>query len=46
MNKSYRLLWSEITRTRVAVSEVVKAIGKRASAGIFEGIASAGPKSE
>ena len=29
MNKSYRLLWSDITRTRVAVSEVVKASGKR-----------------
>ena len=29
MNKSYRLLWSDITRTRVAVSEVVKAIGTR-----------------
>ena len=42
MNKSYRLLWSDITRTRVAVSEVVKASGKRASAGIFEGIVKPG----
>ena len=42
MNKSYRLLWGEITRARVAVSEVVKASGKRASAGIFEGIVKPG----
>ena len=42
MNKSYRLLWSDITRTRVAISEVVKASGKRASAGIFEGIVKPG----
>ena len=29
MNKSYRLLWTDITRTWVAVSEVAKASGKR-----------------
>ena len=42
MNKSYRLLWSDITRTFMAVSEVAKARGKRASAGIFEGIVKPG----
>ena len=42
MNKSYRLLWSDIPRTWVAVSEVAKASGKRASAGIFEGIVKPG----
>ena len=31
MNKIYRLIWSEITRTWVAVSEITRGRGKRAS---------------
>jgi hypothetical protein len=31
MNKTYRLIWNEFTRTWVAVGEIAKARGKRAS---------------
>jgi len=31
MNKTYRLIWNEVTRVWVAVSEIAKARGKRAS---------------
>jgi filamentous hemagglutinin family protein len=31
MNKSYRLIWNELTQSWVAVAEIVKARGKRAS---------------
>lgn len=31
MNKSYRLIYNEITQTWVAVAEIAKARGKRAS---------------
>ena len=31
MNKVYRLIWNELTRAWVAVSELVKSRGKRAS---------------
>ena len=37
MNKIYRLIWSEITRTWVAVSEITRGRGKRAS-GVVGGI--------
>ena len=45
MNKIYRLIWNEITRSWVAVSEIAKARGKRASgmvAGYAGGSAGAG----
>lgn len=35
MNKSYRLIWSEITNTLVVVSELTKARGKRASGAVI-----------
>jgi len=38
MNKSYRLIWSDITCTWVAVSEIAKARGKR-SGGLVNGAA-------
>jgi len=44
MNKSCRLLWSDITRTWVAVSEVVKASGKRAGKRAAQGVTLARPK--
>ncbi len=44
MNKSYRLLWSDITRTWVAVSEVAKASGKRAGKRAAQGVTLARPK--
>ncbi|MDX9706306.1 MAG: filamentous hemagglutinin N-terminal domain-containing protein, partial [Azospira sp.] len=31
MNKTYRLIWNELTRSWIAVAEIVKARGKRAS---------------
>jgi filamentous hemagglutinin family protein len=35
MNKAYRLIWNEFTNTWVAVSEIVKARGKRASGAVL-----------
>jgi filamentous hemagglutinin family protein len=35
MNKAYRLIWNEFTSTWVAVSEIVKARGKRASGSVL-----------
>jgi filamentous hemagglutinin family protein len=41
MNKIHRVIWNEITRTFVAVAEITKARGKRASSRVGGGIASA-----
>ena len=41
MNKIHRVIWNEITRTFVAVAEITKARGKRASTGVGGGCASA-----
>ena len=35
MNKAYRLIWSDINRTWVAVSEIVKARGKRSGGSVL-----------
>ena len=44
MNKYYRLLWTDIPRTWVAVSEVAKASGKRAGKRAAQGVTLARPK--
>ena len=35
MNKTYRLIWNDFTRTWVAVSEIARARGKRASGAVL-----------
>ncbi|MEI6804771.1 MAG: filamentous hemagglutinin N-terminal domain-containing protein, partial [Burkholderiales bacterium] len=46
MNKSYRLIWNELTQTWVAVAEIARARGKRAAAAVLlaaSGLALAAP---
>ena len=35
MNKTYRLIWNDFTNTWVAVSEIARARGKRASGAVL-----------
>ena len=35
MNKSYRLIFNDLTNTWVAVAEIIKARGKRASGAVL-----------